>query len=104
MEAGSGLGEDRSRVGDYGPWAVGVYRRSTKTPLSEPRRLALASLFTPIKNWLQSFVDKRFKPVAPAQTGPMEDVQLTVDQRVALLEERLSRVERGNAAEDPTDW
>jgi hypothetical protein len=66
--------------------------------------LVLAGMFTPIKNWLQSFVDKRFKPAAAAQTGPMEDVELTVDQRVGLLEERLARMEMGRAAEDPTDW
>jgi len=66
--------------------------------------LVLAGMFTPIKNWLQSFVDKRFKPIATAQTGPMEDVELTVDQRVALLEERLARMELGRSAEDPTDW
>jgi hypothetical protein len=34
----------------------------------------------------------------------MEDVELTVDQRVGLLEERLARMEMGRAAEDPTDW
>lgn len=66
--------------------------------------LVLAGMFTPIKNWLQTFVDKRFKPLAAAQTGPIEDVELTIDQRVGLLEERLARMEVGRSAEDPTDW
>jgi hypothetical protein len=66
--------------------------------------LVLAGMFTPIKNWLQTFVDKRFKPGTAAQTGPAEDIELTVDQRVALLEERLARIEMGRSVEDPTDW
>ena len=66
--------------------------------------LVLAALFTPIKNWLQSFVDRRFKPVAAANIGPMEDVELTTDQRLALLEQRVARMEVGGAPPDPEDW
>jgi hypothetical protein len=67
--------------------------------------LVLAALFTPIKNWLQSFVDRRFKPTAPANTGPMEDVELTIDQRMALLEQRIARMEvGGRQIDDGTDW
>jgi hypothetical protein len=66
--------------------------------------LVLAGLFTPIKNSLQAFVDRRFKPVAALNTGPSEDVTLTLDQRVALLERRLSRMEVGANSEDSGDW
>jgi hypothetical protein len=57
-------------------------------------------MFTPIRNWLQGFVDRRFKPVGTANTGPIEDMELTVDQRVTLLEARLSRMEVGSRSED----
>src|SRR3954447_62943 len=62
--------------------------------------LVLAALFTPIKNWLQVLVDRHFKPAGAANTGPMEDVELTIDQRVALLEARISRMEVGSSAEE----
>ena len=62
--------------------------------------LVLAGMFTPIKNWLQGFVDRRFKPVAALNTGPSEDVELTVDQRVAILEQRMARIEVGSSSRD----
>lgn|GEM_PF-5545178 len=62
-------------------------------------------MFTPLRNWLQTFVDRRFKPVAPANTGPMEDASPTIDQRVAMLEQRIARVEiSGRQIDDGTDW
>jgi len=61
--------------------------------------LVLAGMFTPIRNWLQTFVDKRFKPESDAQHLQehtlTEDVTLTVDQRVAMLEARIARLEVG---------
>ncbi len=67
--------------------------------------LVLAALFTPIRNWLQTFVDRRFKPVSSANTGPMEDVELTIDQRVSMLEQRIARMEVGGSRnDDGTDW
>jgi hypothetical protein len=56
--------------------------------------LVLAGMFTPIRNWLQTFVDHRFKPDADKHTFT-EDSALTLDQRVAMLEARLSRMEVG---------
>jgi hypothetical protein len=56
--------------------------------------LVLAGMFTPIRNWLQTFVDKRFKPDSGQHTLT-EDVTLTLDQRVAMLEARMSRMEVG---------
>jgi hypothetical protein len=61
--------------------------------------LVVASMFTPVRNWLQTFVDKRFKPESEAQHLQehtlTEDVSLTVDQRVAMLEARIARLEVG---------
>jgi hypothetical protein len=57
--------------------------------------LVMASLFTPVRNWLQAFVDRRFKPVTPAGqslAGPAAD---DVVARLNGLEERLSRLESG---------
>ncbi len=62
--------------------------------------LVLAGLFTPIKNWLQMFVDRRFKPIAASNSGPSEDIELTVEQRVALIEQRLARMEIGSSSRD----
>ncbi len=53
--------------------------------------LVLAGMFTPARNGLQSFVDRRFKP-AGSPTGGHHDI-LTVKQRLADLEERLERLE-----------
>jgi hypothetical protein len=63
--------------------------------------LVMAGLFTPIRNWLQGFVDRRFKPAPAATGGPVEDETLTVDQRLALLEQRLARME---VREPRGDW
>jgi hypothetical protein len=54
--------------------------------------LVLAGAFTPIRNWLQAFVDHHFKPETP-KAPLMEDITLTLEQRVALPERRLSRME-----------
>ena len=48
--------------------------------------LVLASLFTPIKNALQAFVDRRFKPGHPDTATPLD----ALSARVAALESRLS--------------
>ncbi len=56
--------------------------------------LVLAGMFTPLRNWLQTFVDSRFKPDSGQHTLT-EDVTLTLDQRVAMLEARISRMEVG---------
>ena len=58
--------------------------------------LVLAGMFTPIRNSIQSFVDRHFKPeVAHADLEPAEDFALTLEQRVGMLERRLSRMEVG---------
>lgn len=54
--------------------------------------LVMASMFTTIKNWLQAFVDQRFKPVRPtrdaqATHSPIEELT----ERVARLEQRLEQ-------------
>ncbi len=55
--------------------------------------LVLAGLFTPVKNSLQNFVDKRFKPgTVPAHMDVHQEMQ-TVEQRLATLEERLQKLE-----------
>jgi hypothetical protein len=66
--------------------------------------LVLAAMFTPIKNALQAFVDRRFKPVGPAMSGPSEDIALTVEQRVMLLERRIARMEVGASPNDLEDY
>jgi len=61
--------------------------------------LVLAGMFTPARNWLQTFVDRRFKPESEKEHDQehtlFEDVSLTVDQRVAMLEARIARLEVG---------
>lgn len=50
--------------------------------------LVIASAFTPVRNWLQSFVDRRFKPVnqeGHARHSPLHEL----NERVAALEQRL---------------
>src|SRR6185503_16971830 len=55
--------------------------------------LVLAGLFTPVKNGLQNFVDKRFKPgILPAHMDVHQEMQ-TVEQRLAVLEERLAALD-----------
>ncbi len=53
--------------------------------------LVLASLFTPIKNWLQTFVDKRFKPVTKVETPAPAHVHTHPDMK--SLEARLDELE-----------
>jgi hypothetical protein len=61
--------------------------------------LVVASMFTPVRNWLQTFVDNRFKPETADEHNDehtlFEDVSLTVDERVAMLEARIARLEVG---------
>jgi hypothetical protein len=55
--------------------------------------LVLAGLFTPVKNGLQNFVDKRFKPgTIPAHMDVHQEMQ-TVEQRLAVIEERLAALD-----------
>lgn len=56
--------------------------------------LILAGMFTPIRNGLQSFVDRRFKPMG-------SEGHHTVEQRLAQMEERLQRLE--SPGEPPPD-
>jgi hypothetical protein len=66
--------------------------------------LVLASMFTPVKNALQVFVDRRFKPEPEKTIELSEDYTLTLEQRVLLLEGRLGRMEVGadpRAYEEP---
>lgn len=58
--------------------------------------LVLASLFTPIKNSLQTFVDKRFKPTAKAEPAPAHihahpDLK-SLAERVDALEDKIDRL------------
>lgn len=57
--------------------------------------LVMASLFTPIRNTLQGFVDRRFKPAgsAPAQAAPSTQAPMELlNERVAALEEQVARL------------
>jgi hypothetical protein len=56
--------------------------------------LILAGMFTPARNGLQSFVDRRFKPLGATPEGH-HDIH-TVEQRLAQMEERLQRLEGGD--------
>jgi hypothetical protein len=51
-------------------------------------------MFTPARNGLQSFVDRRFKPLGATPEGH-HDIH-TVEQRLAQMEERLQRLEGGD--------
>ena len=58
--------------------------------------LVMASLFTPARNWLQNFVDQRFKPATPEVADtPREPTSDEVVARLSRLEERLNRLESG---------
>lgn len=57
--------------------------------------LILASLFTPIRNHLQSFVDKRYKPSSAAPGMPDEPDEVALSVRLAEVEARLARLEAG---------
>lgn len=54
--------------------------------------LVLAGLFTPVRNGLQSFVDRRFKPSGPAHHDPDHEIH-SVEQRLDQLEQRLQQLE-----------
>ena len=54
--------------------------------------LVLAGMFTPVKNGLQNFVDRRFKPSGPHPIDHHPDLH-TVEQRLARLEQRLQQLE-----------
>ena len=54
--------------------------------------LVLAGMFTPVKNGLQNFVDRRFKPSGPHPIDHPPDLH-TVEQRLARLEQRLQQLE-----------
>jgi hypothetical protein len=61
--------------------------------------LVLASLFTPIKNSLQTFVDKRWKPVNKAETPAPVHIHTHADlksleKRLDELEDRLDHLSR----------
>jgi hypothetical protein len=55
--------------------------------------LVLASMFTPIRNWLQAMVDRRFKPAsahaAAADIHAAHSSIQELSERVALLEQQL---------------
>ena len=60
--------------------------------------LVIASAFTPVRNWLQTFVDARFKPVssdAHSRHSPIDELS----ERVAQLEQRLD-ASLGQAKQD----
>jgi hypothetical protein len=54
--------------------------------------LVLAGMFTPIRNHLQAFVDRHFKPSGPAGV-PDEPDEVAMSSRLADLEARLARLE-----------
>jgi hypothetical protein len=60
--------------------------------------LVLAGLFTPVRNGLQSFVDRRFKPAGTGHEDPHAEIH-TVERRLELLEQRLRDLEQGHASE-----
>lgn len=59
--------------------------------------LILASVFTPLRKWLEGIVERRFKPAAPAQ-GPAEAADVNPDapewdERMAAIALRVVRTE-----------
>jgi hypothetical protein len=61
--------------------------------------LVLAGLFTPVRNGLQNFVDRRFKPgTAPAHMDVHQEMQ-TVEQRLDAIEQRLKLLAPTDAEE-----
>jgi hypothetical protein len=63
--------------------------------------LVMAGLFTPVKNSLQNFVDRRFKPAGATQPDSHHEQIHTVEQRLEQLEGRLRRLETSD--EPPAD-
>jgi hypothetical protein len=61
--------------------------------------LILAGLFTPVKNSLQSFVDRRFKPIGATPHVDVQHEIQTVEGRLAQMEERLLRLEGPDSVE-----
>jgi hypothetical protein len=55
--------------------------------------LVLAGLFTPVKNGLQNFVDRRFKPTGATPHVDVQHEIQSVEQRLAQMEERLLKLE-----------
>jgi hypothetical protein len=53
--------------------------------------LVVASLFTQVRNSLQGFVDHRFKPAGSPHAAHHD--ALTIEQRVAMLEERIGQID-----------
>jgi hypothetical protein len=55
--------------------------------------LVLAGLFTPVRNGIQNFVDRRFKPAgAPVHESHRDEIH-TVEQRLEQVEQRLALLE-----------
>lgn len=63
--------------------------------------LVMAALFTPVKNGLQNFVDRRFKPGGATHPDSHHEQIHTVEQRLTQLEERLEKLE--SPGERPPD-
>jgi hypothetical protein len=61
--------------------------------------LVLAALFTPVRNGLQSFVDKRFKPGGMPHMDAHQEIH-SVEHRLDLLEQRLAAMESGRPPGD----
>lgn len=55
--------------------------------------LVMASMFTPIRNFLQSHVDRRFMPARGAEAVPVATPLEALAERVAALEERFERAD-----------
>lgn len=62
--------------------------------------LVMAGLFTPVKNGLQNFVDRRFKPAGATHPDSHHEQIHTVEQRLAQMEERLERLESSDPPSD----
>jgi hypothetical protein len=63
--------------------------------------LVLAGMFTPVRNGIQNFVDRRFKPAGATHPDVHHEQIHTVEQRLEQLEERLRHLEANDGA--PTD-
>jgi hypothetical protein len=56
--------------------------------------LVMAGMFTPVKNSLQNFVDRRFRPTGAAHADAHRARIHTVEQRLESIEARLARMEQ----------